>query len=296
MADLSGMLYGSDSGGTLPQGEEYLRMLPKTTADLIRGYASGRMAISPRVAATSYGKNLLNAIYQYDPTFDVVNYGGRNKTFTDYSAGGSTGKKIASINTAMHHLQNLEKNYTKLDNFDFGTVGNTNYPNKIVNAVEQFVGVPRVQAGYSGAQKNIEDLSGELANAFRTGGGMAEADIKRELAALNPNLAPTEMRAKIQTIIQDLEGKIAENTNSYNRTMGTNKTTADFLSPEAKVIYDRYMAGGFGDVPKPAKKEDVKPKNAPVVKSIPLTASAIKAGVDQNTWNNMDEQQKKLFP
>ena len=56
------------------------------------------------------------------------------------------------------------------------------------------------------------------------------------------------------------------------------------------------MAGGFGDVPKPAKKEDVKPKNAPVVKSIPLTASAIKAGVDQNTWNNMDEQQKKLFP
>jgi len=294
MADLSAMLYGNQaaSESALPSGEDYLRMLPKSTADLVRGYASGRMQISPRVAATTYGQQLLNAVYQYDPTYDVTDYNGRYNTAKDFAAGGNTGKKIASINTAMRHLQNLEKNYTNLDNFN---VGGT-YLNAPINATERFLGVKSIQNAYAGAQKNIEDLSGELANAFRTGGGMSEADIKRELASLNPNMPPEEMKAKVQNIINDLEGKVAEQVNSYNRTMGTNKTTSDFLSAEAKPIYDRLGAGGFGQLPQKQQVQQttITPQASNVAPK--LTQSAINAGIDQNTWNHMTAENRKLFP
>ena len=63
-------------------------------------------------------------------------------------------------------------------------------------------------------------------------------------------MATEDMRAKIANTIGDLEGRVHSQVESYNRSMHTNKTTSDFLDPEAGAIYKRVLSGGALNPPK----------------------------------------------
>ena len=253
MADLSSHLYGAGANeiSLSPQaGEnsnvEYFNSLPNHVKPLVNSVIEGRIPMAGRAPLDKKTMSqLFDVVANIDPTVDANTFNTRTKTLADFSAAGQTGKKFSSIGGAMQHLQNLEQNYNDLNNFNFGG----KYINAPVNAVERFIGVPRIQHAYSGASRNILDLSGELANAFRAT-GMAETDIKRELENLNPNMATEDMRSTIESTIKDLEGRVRSQVEGYNRTMHTNKTTADFLGPEAGNIYNRVLKGGALNPPK----------------------------------------------
>jgi len=252
MADLSQHLYGTVNEISLSSqaGEnsnlDYFNSLPNHVKPMVNAVIEGRIPMAGRAPLDKKTMSqLFDVVSNIDPTVDANTFMNRSKTLADYSAAGQTGKKFSSIGGAMQHLQNLEKNYNDLNNFNFGGT----YINTPVNAIERFVGVPKIQHAYTGAKRNIIDLSGELANAFRAT-GMAEQDIKRELEALNPNMATEDMRAAIENTIKDLEGRVHSQVEGYNRTMHTNKTTADFLGPSAANVYNRVLKGGALNPPK----------------------------------------------
>jgi hypothetical protein len=252
MADLSQHLYGTANEITLsPQAGEnsnvdYFNSLPNHVKPMVNSIIEGRIPMAGRAPLDKKTMSqLFDVVANIDPTVDANTFNTRAKTLADFSAAGQTGKKFSSIGGAMSHLQNLERNYNELNNFNFGG----KYINAPVNAVERFIGVPRIQNAYTGAKRNIIDLSGELANAFRAT-GMAEQDIKRELEALDPNMATEDMRSAIKNTVMDLEGRIRNQVESYNRTMHTNKTTAEFLGPEAGSVYSRVLSGGALNPPK----------------------------------------------
>ena len=252
MADLSQHLYGAGPSLT---GEDYLQTLPPQMQPLIKKYASGELPVPVMRGTNSVIPQVLEAITQYDPTFDATNFNARNKTAQDFSAGGVTGKKFGNINTALSHAGNLEQNFTSLNNTRFPLV------NAIVNPLENALGNQRMQEHLGATKRNIEDLSGELAAAFRST-GMSEADIARQISALSSNESPAGMKGGMQATVKDLEGKFQPQIDAYNRTMGTHKTIADFITPEARTVYDRISAGKFGQVAKqPMSQSNAQPNS-----------------------------------
>ena len=246
MADLSGHLYGT--GQTL-SGEDFLKTLPPQAQSLIKGYATGLLPVPTIRGTNTVVPQILETIMAYDPSFDATNFNARNKTAIDFSPGGVTGKKFGNINTALSHAGNLEQNFSSLNNTRFPLV------NAIVNPLENALGNKNMQEHLAATKRNIEDLSGELAAAFRST-GMSEADITRQIEALSSNESPSGMKGGMQATIKDLEGKFQPQIDAYNRTMGTHKTVADFITPEARTVYDRISAGKFGQVAKQPATED----------------------------------------
>ena len=46
---------------------------------IIKALAEGKLAITPRMAADPKWRKLIAAAYQYDPTFDAIDYNARNR-------------------------------------------------------------------------------------------------------------------------------------------------------------------------------------------------------------------------
>jgi hypothetical protein len=249
-----------DLPDTLPNGanRQMFDSLNDNVKPMVLSLLNGRM---PSTGRNGMDKDFMTKLYlvgnQIDPNFDATTFKTRQQTRTDYGAGGTTGKKRTSIMAAMAHLGNLEQNYMGLNNGDTPWINEAenNALNSNLLGLGTKIGlgdkVRNTQGYLAGANRNISDLSGELANAFRTGGGMSEADITRELSGLNVNQAPSAMKGQVTAAVQDLHGKLQPMVDSYNQTMGTNLTVSDFLTePKARAIYNRMESGGFGNVPK----------------------------------------------
>lgn len=245
MADLSADLYGPAKSSippspTLPDHAnlDYYNSLPEHVKPMVNALIEGRM---PSTGRNGMDKNVMTQLIgianTIDPTFDASVFNARNKTNQDFSAGGATGKKLGSISTAMKHLQIFEQDYNKLNNRDFGGT----YLNSAENSLKSLYD-PKLQGAIGSTQADVNGLAGELANAFRST-GMSERDIKEQRELLSTNATPSSTKGSLESTVKLLEGKFQPQVDSYNRTMGTNKTVSDFMSPDAKLVYDRINNG-----------------------------------------------------
>ena len=96
-------------------GEDYLKQLPVGTANLVRKYASGELAVTPQMTRTPAGQQLLGAITQYDPSFDATNFQKRQQTATAFSKG-LQGNAVRGANQALYHMGNLYQRVEDLNN------------------------------------------------------------------------------------------------------------------------------------------------------------------------------------
>ena len=218
---------------------DYYNSLPDRVKPMVNALIEGRM---PSTGRNGIDKNVMTQLMQIantiDPTFDAGVFNARNKTGMDFSASGVTGKKLGSISTAIEHMQNFENDYKKLDN---NTIGGT-YLNSAGNWIKSLYD-PKTQSALGKTQTDINGIAGELANSFRSS-GMSEKDIDEWRNTFSTSATPAATKGSLESTIQLLNGKYQPQVDSYNRTMGTNKTIADFMSPEAKKVYDRINSGG----------------------------------------------------
>lgn len=267
---------------------ELFNRLPNHVKSMVNSLAEGRIPLAGR---SPLSKDQMSQLFEVasaiDPTLDATTFSARNRTETAFSPGGPEGAKINSIRAAMAHLQNLERNYNKLDNFNIGGT----WLNAPINYIERKLGNKRIQSGMAGAERNIKDLSGELASAFRAS-GMAEADIKRELEGLNPNMATEDMRSTIENAVKDLEGKVSEKVAGYNTTMHRNKTTADFLGPNAGAVYNRILTGEALNPPPETKPVAIQTPGQRMGNALQIK---IPQGISPQEWAAMPPQDKALW-
>lgn len=223
---------GSGASGANPgglTGDDFLKTLPAPIQGQVKALVEGRMAFPGGMAMkTPYWQQMLQAVGQYDPNFDAVNYQGRNKVYQDFTSGKSK-VNLNAINTAINTLGQLQKVNEKLGGSQFGnTVRNF--------ALDQMSDPNLVQ--YHALAKTAAD---EVTKAVVGGvGGTGEDRLKRE-HVLTANQSPEARKAGIQALITELVARADPLAESYNQGMGTTKGGIDLLTPESRESFNYTM-------------------------------------------------------
>lgn len=220
-------------------GDDFLKTLPPSAALQVKSLAEGKMPFPGGFALKSpYWQQMIQAVGQYDPTFDAVNYNARAGTRKDFTSG-KTAQNITALNTAMSHLDSLNNAYNEL--------GNSDYPsyNKIANYLGNATGNQKIQGDTARVSTDAEAVSHELAKVFRST-GMSEGEIKAWKEKIDTNTTPAQQKAVIGGAIDLMNGRIQALGQQYNKGMGTTKDGLELLSPEAQQAYQRLSGGEKG--------------------------------------------------
>jgi hypothetical protein len=228
--------FSSTGGGVISQdgthGDEYLKSINPNIALQVKALADGRMAFPTGMALKApYWQNLLQAVGQYDPNFDAVNYNSRAKTRGDFTSGKSA-QNIKALNTAIGHLGHLDSQTdqtSSLGGFPLATSVNS-----AINAVKRSSG----DSGVTNFDQTATALASELTQVFRGSGG-AEADVKRYLDQLNSNASKEQKKEAIKNISGLLHSRTSAIGDQYNQGMGTTKDPLTLLNPEAQAVINR---------------------------------------------------------
>lgn len=220
--------------GTSPDqilnGDAFLQTLNPNAQALIKQYANGKMPISPYMAKTPQGIQLLEAITRYDPSFDAVDYNKRNRTAIGF-ASGSQGNAVRAANQALSHMGQLDTAINNLNNFN----GVATPLNSIVNPIESALGDPR--QGIFAQKANA--ISSELRKVFAASGGGGLAELEKWESSLPVNASQDQQRAYLKSGTDLMNGALGALNNQYQAGMGSKAQISDLLSPEARATLQK---------------------------------------------------------
>jgi hypothetical protein len=206
-----------------------LDKLPPPVRDQAQALVDGRRQLDPRLASKPLGQTIINAAYAIDPTFDQGNYNARYKARTDLTnPGGTGGKTISALNTAIQHAGKLSDLIETLDN--------SNYP--MVNAVLN----PLKSAGGSTAVTNFDTVAPQLAKeierVWRGAGGTA-GEIKDLIETIGHNKGKQQQREALQQFVELAKGKLDTVEQQRDNVMGKKAgATIPILFDQNKPIMD----------------------------------------------------------
>ncbi len=208
-------------------GEEYLKTLPNLRAANAKAASEGRLAITPFLLKTPYGQQLLNDTMQYDPSYDAAAAPARVATRKDFTSGPSS-KNITSLNTALGHISSLADNMKKLNNTDYAPL------NYLENKAKGSVNYPELKA----YKASVGAVADELTRLFRgTGGTLTE--IQEWKKSLSENMTPDEQDAALKQLADLVDSRLDALGQTYERGMGKSVEASSFLTPKAKLAYDK---------------------------------------------------------
>ena len=223
-------------------GEDFLKTLSPNVQPLIKKYANGELSLTPQMTRTPAGASLLQAVTQYDPTFDATNFQKRQQTATAF-AKGKQGDAIRAANQTLYHMGNLYQRAEDLGNFNI-LPGVLNAP---INYVEEKAFGDTRQGKYE-ASKNA--VASELRKVFQASGGGSLQELKDWEKAFNPNAGEKQQKAYIENGVDLLRGALKSLESQYQSGMGLNKNMNDLLTPEARTVYEKLQSGQNPNVKK----------------------------------------------
>ena len=240
-------------------GDAFLSQLDPARANTVKSIAEGRQQPpsgfalkNPKVLA------LLRDVAQYEPGFDLTLWKSRNAMQTSATSG-KIGQNIASFNTAIGHLGDLEKSINGLENTGFtpynmaANWARAKYDPKFAGKIKDF----------ESAKTAVVD---ELTRAFRGTGGNVH-DLVAWEKNINAADSPEALRAVTKQVVALLDSRIEALGDQYQRGMQHTvpKDMHDLLSPKAKNTYQRLVTG-TGETSAPAAAAAAAPPPANRVK------------------------------
>lgn len=245
-----GMDQPSFLGDAAATGPDALAQMPAAMANQVKALAEGRMSFPSAAALRSpYWQTMLQAVGQYDPTFDAVNYQSRAKTRNAFTSG-KEGRDLNALNTAMGHLGTLSDIAEELDNFSSVGPGGilTSTANKARNAAKELRQDPSIVKFNTARDKVAE----EFTRLYRGAGG-SESDIKREIENLNAANSPPQLRQAIKVMADLARSKAVSLGDQYNLGMGTTKDPLELVKPHARDVFERVEQRATAATPSAAK-------------------------------------------
>ncbi len=228
---------GGDYGGL--QGHDLLAAVQKqnpAVASQVTAIIEGRAPYPTGSRLNPVQQQVKELVTQIDPTFEAGNSGARIKVRNEFEAGGpsSPAAAITAGNTAIQHLGHLSDEAEKLGNFDSGIPGN-NYVNQAKNAIAK-------SAGGGVAATNFDSIRNkyiEEATKFYRGTGGNEADLQRDIEALNSAQSPTQLRDVIKTQAELMLSKVNALQERWKHGMGPMVGEFPIIHPESQAALDR---------------------------------------------------------
>ena len=215
-------------------GDAFLQSLPPAMATTVKAIAEGRVAPPTGAALRSpQTQMILQAVTQYDPSFDAANAPARFKTRQDFTSGASA-KNLTAFNTALAHLSQLDTAITNL--------GNTGFPlnNYLAHGIADLTGTDaRVQQFEAVKRTALDEVNKAL-----VGSGGSLADREALMARMNHASSPTTLRAVVKDVADLLQGKITALGQQYKQGMGTDEVPIQLITPQAQATLDRLEGRG----------------------------------------------------
>jgi hypothetical protein len=262
----------------LPTGEAYLNLLPPTSRNLIRKFAAGQLAITPRTAMTESGQKMIASVAQFDPSFDAVDYGKRYQTATAFSKG-KQADAVRGANQTLYHMGTLYKNIDELNNIDTPVLQLLNKPINYI--AENAFGDSRQNK----LRQTTQAVSSELRRVFAGAGGGSLTELEEWKKSLPLNATEEQQQEYLRNGVELLRGGIEALNQQYQAGMGQSRNVSDLLSPSSRKVYDALSQG------KPPPAPELPKKGAAIKSTMPTGFPAL----TQKAWDNMTEDQKALF-
>jgi len=220
---------------------------------------------------------LLKRVAAYDPSFDAQLYPLRQKLRNSFTSGPDA-KNITSLNTAIHHLDNLN---TAID-----ALGNSPVPiwNKVANMASSASGSPKLTRVIN-AKNAVE---GELASVFK-GTGATDQEVKAWDKGFSTSGSPAQLKeGGVKEAVKLLEGRLDALIDKYQTGMGTTKDL-QILSPKSLstlkklgVDVERYKAFAKGEGSQ--QQQSGRPAQ-PVFAKNPKTGHRLQSNDGGKTWS-----------
>ena len=222
-------------------GDQFLNTLPTNVQPLIKKYANGELSLTPQMTRTPAGASLLQAVTQYDPTFDATNFQKRQQTANAF-AKGPQGNAVRGANQALYHMGRLYQNIENLDNFN-GIATPLNAP---VNLLEKTFGDPR-QGQF---EQSVHAVGSELRRVFAGAGGGSLKELQDWENSFPLNASKEQQKAYLMNGVELLHGGLDALNNQYQQGMGLNKNVNDLLAPSSRAVYEKLQLGQNPNVKK----------------------------------------------
>lgn len=206
------------------RNEAALQGVPQGAATTVKQLVDYKIPLPSGMALkTPYWQNILSLAGEYDPDFDASQYNVRQKLRMDFTSGKSA-ENIRSLNTAVGHLDTLNKAAAALKNSSFKPY------NTVANAAANMTGDKRT-TDFSLAANAV---AGELTKVFRGTGG-SEQDIKDWKKTLDAAGSPDQMKSAIDGAVELMGSRMDALNSQYEKGMGKPKSFS-FLDDRAKKI------------------------------------------------------------
>lgn len=223
-------------GETTATGADFLKTLAPNVQTQVKALAEGRMQFPSGMALQKpYWQQMISSVAQYDPTFNQSDYNARAKTRAAFTSG-KQAQNIASYNTAIDHLAQLDDAITNLGNTPLSWV------NAPAQTLGNLVGDPHTKSAIATFNTKKGAAATELVNAFRGSGG-AEADIQYWLKQLNQADSPDALHSVTQSAAHLLGSRITALQDEYNTGMGTSNQTVPGLNKTSTAALSRLQNG-----------------------------------------------------
>jgi hypothetical protein len=222
-------------------GDDYLKTLDQSRANQVKALADGRMAFPSGFALKSpYWQQMLQAVSQYDPSFDAVQYNARSRARSDATSG-KLAQNNNALNTGIGHIGQLADAVAGLHNVSWS---------QSANAVKNWLGSEFGGTGPTNFEAIKNRVAPEIVKIWRGTGG-AEADIKRDLDSLSDAKTPAQLYGALQEIAGLMQSKIAANRAQYDSAMGPNGLPLHMITPQSQATLDRLDHLAEGDAAPP---------------------------------------------
>jgi hypothetical protein len=221
-------------------GDELLKVMPASMATQVKALSEGRMAFPSGYALTKpYWQRMMNAVGQFDPSFDQANPAARVAARKDITSGTSS-KTITSANTTIGHLFSFDKAIDQLPNVSGF------YGANMINKLQRWsAGSQANTSAYRAFEDSRNALSSELTRLFRGSGG-SEADVERWMQRFDEADGKASLHKTTRDLTDLIHSRLDSVAHTYNEAMGTTKDPYEFLRPENQKLFDQLSKAGEG--------------------------------------------------
>lgn len=253
-------------------GEDALKGQPAQDVAIAKKIANYEIPLPSGFALRSpYWQKIMGLASAYDPSFDAKEYGIKMNLRKDFTSGADA-KNIASLNTAVQHLNELKQASDGLNNADWQPY------NTVANYIIQQRGDPRVTR-FNAAATAVQN---ELATVFKGTGG-TDQEIKQWRDNLSSSQSPKQLHSSIDEALTLMSGRLNALQNKYAEGLGK---PADFnmISPKSREILGQFGEAGKSvlnadsNTSQPSATTSATAPNATPVISDPQSYNALPAG------------------
>lgn len=237
-------------------GDDYLKAIPTTRANLVRAIVTGRAPLPNGRASKpdAFSNQLLQDVAMAEPGFDGTTWKVRQQARLDFTSG-KTAAIIRALNQAPLHAVELSNAFDDLHNTRFGSINN------FLTNLQAGTGNTQQQAARGAFNENQPALAGELATTYK-GGYATEPDIAAQTKAFDMGLPPAESHAALAKASSLMGDRLTQLNEQWHNAMGPLAEPFPVMGPKAaaalKYLQQKYVdgqkaAGAQHEAPQPAK-------------------------------------------